>query len=207
MREHHCGQAPGNIASLRFPYTPARASSAPHTRPVHSPPGAAFSSNSSTVMPAIHSRFRPPLKCRNRRPYGVSTAGCLPVTRLNASVNFVVDDLTAAFDSLSVPVRTIEPSSFAACTVAALRMPAFSTCIVHRQYSLAIIPTRSVKNAFAEPERTELARRCMPGIAATVEPNIVPITTSTSTSSTPAAINAVEATFAYSCAKSRSDGL
>ncbi len=40
--------------------------------------------------------------CRKRRRYGVSTADCFPVTRLNASVNFVVDDLTAAFDNRMV---------------------------------------------------------------------------------------------------------
>jgi hypothetical protein len=70
-----------------------------------------------------------------------------------------------------------------------------------------IIPTRSVRKAFAEPDRIELASRCIPGIAATVEPKIVPTSTSTSISSMPAAIKAVEATFAYGCTKSRSDGL
>ena len=38
----------------------------------------------------------------------------------------------------------MEPSSFAALRVAALRSPAFSMRVVQRQYSFVIMPTRSV---------------------------------------------------------------
>ena len=77
---------------------------------------------------------------------------------------------------------------------------------MQRQYSFVIMPTRNVRNALADPDSTELVSKCMPGIAATVEPKTVLTRTSTSTSSIPAAMNAVDATLAYSCTKSRSEG-
>jgi hypothetical protein len=130
------------------------------------------------------------------QPYAVSTVPRRLPTRSNAWLIFDFVAFTVAFDNFTVPSLTIEPSSFAALRVAALRSPAFSTRTVQRQYSLVIIPTRRVRKAFAEPDKTELARRCIPGIAATVDPNIVPTSTSTSISSMPAAIKAVESTFA-----------
>ncbi len=49
----------------------------------------------------------------------------------------------AALDSRSVPSLTTVLSSFAACKVAALRKPIFSTRTVQRQYSFVIMPTRN----------------------------------------------------------------
>jgi hypothetical protein len=93
---------------------------------------------------------------------------------LNVPATFVFVPVTAALESLTVPSLTIEPSNFADWRVAALRILDFSTRAVHRQYSLVIIPTRSVRNALAEPVKMELARRCIPGMEATVEPRMVP---------------------------------
>ena len=59
--------------------------------------------------------------------YELSTVPRRRVTRLKASVNFVFDEATTAFDSFTVPSRTMPPSNFAACTVAARRSPDFST--------------------------------------------------------------------------------
>ena len=70
--------------------------------------------------------------------------GCLVTTR-NASLGFILDAVTVAFDNFTVPSRTIEPSSFAALNVAARRRPVFSIRTVQRQYSLVIIPTRRVR--------------------------------------------------------------
>ena len=116
--------------------------------------------------------------------------------RSNISPSLFLEAATAALEILTVPSRTMEPSNLAAWSVAARRNPCFSTLTVHRQYSFVIMPTRNVKNALADPERMELASRCMPGIAATVDPKTVPRSTSTSTSSMPAAMNAVDATLA-----------
>jgi hypothetical protein len=55
----------------------------------------------------------------------------------NALLSLVFEAFTVAFDNFTVPSRTMEPSSFAAFTVAALRRPVFSTRTVQRQYSLA----------------------------------------------------------------------
>lgn len=59
--------------------------------------------------------------------YEVSIFPRRPVTTWNAWLSFIFDAFTVAFESFTVPSRTIEPSSFAAFTVAALRRPAFST--------------------------------------------------------------------------------
>src|SRR6266536_5845624 len=67
-------------------------------------------------------------------PYEVSTVPRRLITRSNAWLIFVFVAFTVAFDSFIVPSRTIEPSSFAAFRVAALRRPAFSTRTVQRQY-------------------------------------------------------------------------
>ena len=72
--------------------------------------------------------------------------------RVKASRNFVFDASKVALDSFLVPSLTIEPSSLAALRVAARRKPFFSTCVVQRQYSLVIIPTRSVRKALADPD-------------------------------------------------------
>jgi hypothetical protein len=128
--------------------------------------------------------------------YRIPVAPSARVNQFSFSLNFCFDAVTAAFDNFALPSRTIEPSSLAALSVAALRRPAFSTGTVQWQYSFAIMPTRRVKKALAAPVRMELVSRCIPGIAAIVEPNTVPIKTSRSTSSMPAATKAVEATFA-----------
>jgi integrase len=65
----------------------------------------------------------------------------------------------AASVSLTVPSLTIVLTSFAACTVAARRILDFSIRVVHRQYSLVIIPTRRVRNALAELEVETIQQR------------------------------------------------
>jgi hypothetical protein len=109
----------------------------------------------------------------------LSTGLGRPVTRLNVFVTFDFEASTTAFDSFTVPSMTMEPGSFAALSDAARHKPFFSDPCGTAAYSLVIIPTRSVKNALADPDRIELASRCMPGIAATVEPKMVPTRTST----------------------------